>query len=143
MSHILFIEGFLKPEYAPPLDKYLKSLEPVPSPYLGGGKLSPAAQRGKKLFFEAKINCAKCHPKPLYTDLKKHDVGSRSKYDRHDEFDTPTLIECWRTAPYLHDGHYLTVKELLTDGKHGSPNGELDNLSPQQIDDLVEYVLSL
>jgi len=141
ISHQLFTPPHR--EDAAAIDAYLKSLRPVPSPYLMRGELSPAAQRGKKLFFDAKINCAKCHPAPLYTDLKQHDIGSRGKYDRRDEFDTPTLVECWRTAPYLHDGHYLTVKRLLTDGKHGSPNGELDNLSPQQIDDLVEFVLSI
>ena len=141
ISHQLFTVPHK--EDAAAIDAYLKSLRPVPSPYLVRGKLSPAAQRGKKLFFDTKINCARCHPEPLYTDLKRHDVGSRGKYDRNDEFDTPTLVECWRTAPYLHDGHFLTVKELLTDGKHGSPNGELDNLSPQQVDDLVEFVLSL
>ena len=32
------------------IDKYLKSLKPVPSPLLVNGKLSPAAQRGEKLF---------------------------------------------------------------------------------------------
>jgi len=141
ISHQLFTVPYQEEDAA--IDTFLESLQPVPSPHLARGKLSPAAQRGKKLFFDVKINCAKCHPEPLYTDLEKHDVGSRGKYDRNDEFDTPTLIECWRTAPYLHDGHYVTVKELLTDGKHGSPNGELDDLSPQQIDDLVEFVLSL
>ncbi|MDP6558338.1 MAG: c-type cytochrome, partial [Pirellulaceae bacterium] len=125
------------------VDRYLKSLKPVPSPFLIDGKLSPAAQRGEKLFFDAKINCVRCHPKPLFTDMQMHDVGSRGQYDRRDAFDTPTLIECWRTAPYIHDGRYITVKELLTHGKHGSQDSDLDKLSEQQIDDLVEYVLSL
>jgi cytochrome c peroxidase len=68
-----------------------------------------------------------------------HDVGSRGQFDRRDTFDTPALVECWRTAPYMHDGHYTTVKELFTEGLHG----EIGDLSPQQIDDLVEFVLSL
>jgi len=59
------------------IDAYLKSLKPVPSPRLIDGKLSPAAERGKKLFFDAEINCAKCHPRPLFTDMRMHDVGSR------------------------------------------------------------------
>jgi hypothetical protein len=46
------------------------------------------------------------------------------------------------TAPYMHDGRYLTVKELLTKGKHGNEDGRLERLSDQQIDDLAEYVLS-
>jgi len=141
MMHLLFSVPFEKDVAA--INAYLKSLKPVPSPFLIDGKLSPAAQRGEKLFFDAKINCAKCHPKPLFTDLQMHDIGSRGKYDRRDAFDTPTLIECWRTAQYLHDGRYTTVKELLTHGKHGKQNGDIDNLSEKQINDLVEYVLSL
>ena len=131
------------------IDAYLKSLEPVPSPHLIDGKLSPAAERGKKLFFDEKVGCAKCHPaepeqEPLYTDLLIRDVASRGEYDRRDEFDTPTLIECWRTAPYMHDGHYTTMKELLQKGQHGKKGGgDVDKLTEQQIDDLAEFVLSL
>lgn len=142
ITHIQFA---VRPEEdAQAIDAYLKSLEPVPSPHLEGGKLSASAERGKKLFFQPEIGCAKCHPEPLYTDLKSHNVGSRGKYDRNDAFDTPTLIECWRTAPYMHDGHWLTIKELLTEGKHGrAAGGKVDQLTEQQIDDLVEFVLSL
>ena len=28
-------------------------------------------------------------------------------------FDTPTLIELWRTAPYLYDGRAATMEEAL------------------------------
>ena len=125
------------------IDEYLKSLKPVPSPYLVEGRLSPAAERGKKLFFDEQVGCANCHPKPLYTDLKMHDVGSKGQLDRRTTFDTPTLIECWRTAPYLHDGRYATVKELLTEGKHGQPEDKASKLDDKQIADLAEYVLSL
>ena len=72
-----------------------------------------------------------------------HDIGSRGKHDRRDDFDTPTLVECWRTAPYLHDGRYATMKELLTEGKHGQTEDMVDKLNDKQIADLVEYVLSL
>jgi len=131
------------------IDEYLKALKPVPSPHLLDGKLSPAAERGKKLFFDEQVGCAKCHPaqpeqEPLYTDMLLRNVGSRGQYDRNDNFDTPTLIECWRTAPYMHDGHYTTMKELLTEGKHGQKSGgNVDKLTAEQIDDLVEFVLSL
>ncbi|MEE8450488.1 MAG: hypothetical protein V3R99_01200, partial [Thermoguttaceae bacterium] len=126
-----------------PINKYLKSLQPVSSPYLVDGKLSPAARRGEKLFFDAKIDCAKCHPKPLFTDKLMHDVGSRGQYDRRDTFDTPTLIECWRTAPYLHDGRYTTIQQLLTEGKHGNHGEHVVTLTKKQSNDLAEYVLSL
>ena len=107
-------------EDAAAVDAYLKSLQPVPSPYLVDGKLSPAAERGKKIFFGPKVGCARCHPEPIYCDKKLHDVGSLGKYDQpNDKFTTPRLIEVWRTAPYMHDGQYLTIKELFVKGKHG------------------------
>jgi YVTN family beta-propeller protein len=140
-----FIQFSVRPEEeAAAVDEYLKSLKPVPSPYLVDGKLSPAAERGKKLFFDKTVGCALCHPKPLYTDLTIHNVGSKSGNDRRDTFDTPTLIECWRTAPYMHDGQYTTIKELITDGQHDVKAGKrLDKLDEEQLDDLVEFVLSL
>jgi YVTN family beta-propeller protein len=140
IKHILFA---VRPEEdAEAIDEYLKSLKPVPSPYLVDGKLSPAAERGKKIFFDEAVGCARCHPEPHYTDLKMHNVNSRGQYDRRSEFDTPALSECWRTAPYMHDGQYTTMKELFLKGKHGGKD-VLDKLTPQQIDDLVEFVLSL
>lgn len=125
------------------IDEYLKRLEPLPSPYLVDGTLSEAAQRGKKLFFSERIGCGLCHPEPLYTDMKQHDVGSRTELDRRDDFDTPTLIEAWRTAPYMHDGQYTSIKKLIAEGKHGAKGGDIESLSDQQLNDLVEFVLSL
>ena len=141
MKHALF--GDRVEEEAAAIDEYLRSLEPVPSPHLVDGKLSSAARRGKKLFFDAKINCAKCHGEPLFTDMLMHDVGSRGQYDRRDTFDTPSLIECWRTAPYMHDGRHTTLKDLFAEGKHGLRNDDIGKLSEKQIRDLAEYVLSL
>jgi len=140
-THILFT---VQPEdVVTSVDEYLKSLQPVPSPRLVGGQLSEAARRGKALFFSERIGCASCHPEPLYTDLQMHDVGSRGQYDRRDDFDTPTLIECWRTAPYMHDGHYTTIEELIAVGKHGKKGGDVESLTEQELNDLVEFVLSL
>ncbi|MGQ9576912.1 MAG: hypothetical protein ACUVUC_16535 [Thermoguttaceae bacterium] len=144
-SGITHIQFAVRPEQdAAAIDEYLKSLQPVPSPYLVGGQLSEAAKRGKALFFSERIGCAKCHPEPLYTDLQMHDVETRGPYDRNrPDFDTPTLIECWRTAPYLHDGRYVTMKELIQQGKHGRTHGEVEKLTEQELNDLVEFVLSL
>jgi YVTN family beta-propeller protein len=141
ITHILFA---VRPEAdAQAIDEFLKSLEPVPSPHLVKGQLSPAAERGKKLFFSEATKCGKCHPAPLYTDLRMHDVGSEGPYDHRRTFDTPTLVEAWRTAPYLHDGHYLTIKELLKTGRHDARGPNATKLSPRELDDLVEFVLSL
>jgi YVTN family beta-propeller protein len=142
ITHILFA---VRPEEdAQAIDAYLRALRPVPSPYLVDGRLSPAAEHGKKLFFDKKVGCASCHPEPLYTDKKAHDVGSTGKYDKpQDHFNTPRLIEVWRTAPYMHDGHWLTIDELLSQGKHGTKGGDLSGLSAQDLHDLAEFVLSL
>lgn len=143
ITHIQFA---VRPdEDAQAIDEYLKSLEPVPSPYLVDGKLSESAERGKVLFFDnEKTGCAECHPAPLYTDMKMHNVGSKGKYDQGaTTFDTPTLIECWRTAPYMHDGHYTTMRDLFIEGKHGNMHGKLDKLTEQEMNDLIEFVLSL
>lgn len=125
------------------LDTYLKSLKPVPSPKLVDGKLSPQALRGERVF--RKANCANCHPKEsLYTDLQAYDVGTRTGQDRVAErFDTPTLVEVWRTAPYLHDGSASTIRAVLTTHNRNDQHGDTSPLSEQELADLCEYVLSL
>jgi len=140
IKHILFTD---QPDEIPTaIDEYLKSLKPVPSPYLVHGKLSDAAKRGEKIF--AKTGCADCHVPGLYTDLHPHDVGTRAAYDRPtDKFYTPTLIEVWRTAPYLHDGSAATMRDVVTTCNLHDEHGETSKLSQQDIDDLCEYVLSL
>jgi cytochrome c peroxidase len=139
---IRHIQFAVRPEEdAVAIDEYLKALQPVPSPYLVDGKLSEAAQRGKQIF--TRVGCTTCHPEPLYTDLKQHDVNSRGKYDRRDDFDTPTLIEVWRTGPWMHDGSITTMKDLFGKAKHGSTAGDVEGLSEQELNDLTEFVLSL
>jgi YVTN family beta-propeller protein len=140
IRHILFT---VQPDAAAlSMDEYLKSLKPVPSPYLVKGSLSKAAQRGRKVY---QLNgCAGCHPGPLYTSQQHYDVGTLGQFDRgNEQFDTPTLVECWRTAPYLHDGSAATMKDTLTAKNPKDKHGITSKLTPQQMDDLVEYVLSL
>jgi len=141
IEHALFVN--VVEEKAAAIDEYLKSLRPVPSPRLIDGKLSPAAQRGKELFESNRVGCHFCHPAPLYTDKRMHNVGSKELYGTADTFDTTTLVEVWRTAPYLHNGRYLTVKDLLVEGKHGNDPEDEDAMTEKEIDDLVEFVLSL
>ena len=141
INHILFTD---QPEEVPAaIDEYLKSLKPVPSPHLVHGKLSQAAQRGK-ILFAAKADCAGCHVPGLYTDLHAYDVGTRRTFDGpNDQFYTPTLVEVWRTAPYLHDGSAVTIRDVLTTRNQKNAHGDVKGLSDQEIDDLCEYVLSL
>jgi YVTN family beta-propeller protein len=137
IQHILMAE---RPEAeAQAIDAWLKSLTPLPSPHLAEGRRNPAAERGQRLFHGDRAGCARCHPPPLYTDRKTYDVGTQGELDVRAAFDTPTLVEAWRTSPYLHDGRYATIEQLLTEGQHGGA----PRLSDEEIADLVQFVLSL
>ncbi len=122
---------------------YLRSLEPEASPLLVNGRLSEKALKGKQLFEDAKTGCARCHPGPLYTSLETHDVGTKHELDRQAGFDTPTCIELWRTGPYLHDGSAVTLEDVLTTMNPDDKHGRTSHLSNDEIDALVEYLLSL
>ena len=131
-------------ETASAVDEYLETLKPGRSPLLEKGKLSAAAARGKKLFMEPKVACASCHPAGLYTDLKPYDVGTSGKFDKPgDKFFTPTLVEVWRTAPYLHDGSAATMREVLTTRNQNDQHGKTSHLTEREIQDLAAFVGSL
>ncbi len=132
-THIQFAS--ISEEYATYVDQYLKSLRPVPSPYLTGGKLSAKAERGKKVF--ERLGCGACHSGPYYTDLKMYRIGEDIEFD--EGWDTPALIEVWRTAPYLFDGRAATMRDVYAVHKHGIEK----RVSEKEIDELVEYVNSL
>jgi YVTN family beta-propeller protein len=135
------IQFAVRPEEdAVAIDEYLKSLEPVPSPYLVNGQLTPAAKRGEEAFKVA--GCINCHPAPLYTDMKPYDVGTGKDMEKGTQLDTPTLVEVWRTAPYLYDGRAVTIKEVLTKFNPGDKHGATSRLTEDQINDLAEFVLS-
>ena len=130
-------------------DAYCKAMKPVPSPYLVDGQLSARAKRGEKIFQKAK--CGDCHTtgskgpngEQLWTDLKSYDVGTGTATETGKRFDTPTLAECWRSAPYLYDGRALTMEEVLTTTNPDDKHGATSKLTPEEIKDLAEYVLSL
>jgi YVTN family beta-propeller protein len=126
------------------IDEYLKALQADPNPNrTPDGKLTEAAERGKKLF-EGKANCAGCHAGPYYTDMKPYDVGTLGAYDRKDDkFFTPKLTELYRSAPYVHDGRAATLKEVLTVCNKEDKHGTTSKLSEQELDDLIAYLNSL
>jgi len=134
-THIQFTQ--IEEDHAVAVDNYLKSLIAVPSPYLVNGELSKKAQKGKKVF--KKVGCHRCHPGPYFTDQKQHEMGVQGEYDHQNSWDTPALIEVWRTGPFLHDGRSATMKEVFSVEKHGLHN----DLSEEELNQLVEYVLSL
>ena len=132
-KYIQFME--LKEEDAACVDAYVASLKPVPSPYLVDGELSEKAKKGRKVF--ERLKCDACHSGPYYTDMKLHRIGEDIEFEQG--WDTPTLIEVWRTAPYLFDGRAATMEEVFGVYKHGVDK----KLSKTDLDALVEYVNSL
>jgi len=138
IKHIQFMQ--YSEENASAIDEYLKSLEPLPSPYFVDGRLSEAAKRGQNVY--KKAGCITCHTEPLHTDMKKYDVGTGTGTEKDRHFDTPTIIEAWRTAPYLFDGRAVTIKQVLTKFNPQDKHGETSKLTEQEIDDLAEFVLS-
>lgn len=132
-QHIQFYD--IDEERAAAVDEYLKSLRPVPSPYLVDGKLSKNAEKGRKVFEQQK--CNECHSGPYYTDLKMYRIGEDIEFEKG--WDTPTLIEVWRTAPYLFDGRAATLQDVFQVHKHGITQP----ISKEEIKQLVEYVNSL
>ncbi len=136
---IQFVE--VPEETAAAVDAYLRALQPVPSPRLADGELSPAAQRGKEIFEQA--NCAECHSGEYFTDGRMHDVGVGPDELGIQEFVTPLLNEVWRTGPYLYDGRAETMMEVLTEFNPDDRHGATSELTSGELEDLTEYILSL
>ena len=114
--------------------------------------LSEAALRGKTVFLDEQVGCAKCHSGPLFTDSQPgavrqmHDVGtgkSDSSEKMEPAYDTPTLLGVYRSAPYLHHGKAKTLKEMLTTLNPDDQHGKTKHLTKDQIADLVEYLKCL
>ncbi|OHB78080.1 MAG: hypothetical protein A2Z25_11360 [Planctomycetes bacterium RBG_16_55_9] len=138
---IRHIQFAVRPEEeAVAIDKYLMSLNPVPGPHLVDGRLSESAGRGGRIF--EKAGCASCHKGRLRTDLRPYDVGTAVGLDQGRTFDTPTLVEVWRTAPYLNDGRAATIEEVLTKYNPHDRHGVTSSLTDEQIKDLAQFVLS-
>jgi cytochrome c peroxidase len=137
-----YIQFTVRPEEdALAIDEYLSSLRPLPSPHLVNGRMSDGARRGRKVF--EKAGCNACHPAPLFTNLEHYDVGTSAGLDAGKAYDTPTLLESWRTAPYLCDGRAATMREVLTAHNAQDSHGATKALTEQEIADLEAYVLSL
>jgi len=134
------------------LAAYIGSLDKFgDSPYRDAdGSLTDAGERGKLIF--ANMNCGLCHSGNDFSDSEAglfHDVGSikASSGTRLEKqllgFDCPTLKGLWMSPPYLHDGSAKTLRDALacTDGVVG--HADLSQLSQNEMDDLVAYLMQL
>lgn len=143
------------------LAEYCNSFEvDTLSPHAAGpGKLSEAAERGRRIFMADSVGCARCHSGPYYTDCSGTSglPGIRAPYQLHDvgtgsddptekigsAFDTPTLLGLYRSAPYLHHGKATTIREVLVEFNRADKHGQTSQLQPAELDDLVEFLKSL
>jgi DNA-binding beta-propeller fold protein YncE len=142
----------------PQLDQlatYIKHLPPTRTiPWSRVGQpLTPAEERGRKLFFATKrtdgtpipraLQCQTCHRPPLYTDRLLTSVGTKGSQDTSGVFDTPHLIGVGAMAPYLHDGRAKTLEEIWTIYQTDDKHGVSSYWSKLQLNDLVEYLKTL
>ncbi|HSR34906.1 MAG TPA: cytochrome D1 domain-containing protein [Anaerolineae bacterium] len=123
---------------------FLDSLEAPLSPgHAHGEPLTEAEQRGQALFSNPALGCVTCHPPPLYTDLQRHDVGTATSGEKiGPDYDTPTLLGLYDSAPYYHDGGSLDLHAALTRPSPGSEH-DLSGLPEAQIQDLIAFLLAL
>jgi mono/diheme cytochrome c family protein len=112
-----------------------------------------AAFRGRRLF-RNEAGCASCHQGPTFTDVLNgpnrrrpllHDpneIGTEPEYAARSatgRYRTTPLRALWQHAPYFHDG---SAPDLPAVVEHYDQRFGL-NLTPEQKEDLVEYLKSL
>lgn len=134
--------------------------------YVMGNKraMTESAIRGMAVF-KGKGRCILCHNGPNFTDNQFHNLGvlqvgplkeDSGRYNvTHDErdkgaFKTPTLRSITETAPYMHDGVFKTLEEVVEFyDQGGGANANLSPLvKPLQLTkevkaDLVEFLKAL
>jgi cytochrome c peroxidase len=124
--------------------------------------MSASARRGFELF-NGKANCALCHQGFNFTDNGFHNIGLKEAGEADlgrfahrpikalkGAFKTPTLRDISLTSPYMHNGAYTTLDEVVDHYARGgdvkdnlSPNMKPLDLSDAEKRDLVEFMRSL
>lgn len=88
-----------------------------------GGVLDAEELAGLDLF---KTHCASCHSTDLFSDFRFHNNGLDASFDRdagryeasliesdRGKFRTPSLRNLTASAPYMHDGRFETLDQVL------------------------------
>ncbi|MBL7860465.1 MAG: c-type cytochrome [Cyclobacteriaceae bacterium] len=96
--------------------------------------LSAQEELGRQLFFN-KFNCDNCHSANGFADIgldaSPRDAGLMeiTGTDQHrGQFKIPSLRNVQLTGPYMHDGRFKTLEEVLEHYSHGIKNSpNLDN----------------
>lgn len=90
-------------------------------------KLTFEEEQGMVIFFSEKGDCFHCHGEPLFTDNQFHNNGldktfsglNRGRFlvtsDPNDlgKFSSPTLRNIELTGPYMHDGRFTSLSEVI------------------------------
>lgn len=88
---------------------------------------TPSEERGRKLFISEKTKCFDCHRGPDFTDDQFKNIGLFDGYALNDsgrylisrkkedlgKFKTPGLRNIALTAPYMHNGMFQTLEEVI------------------------------
>ncbi len=142
------------PEQLSALDNYICTIPRPPNRYRPlGAELTDAQRRGKRMFERMMTNdgrvipkgnrCVTCHFPPLFTDRRRHDIGTKLQLDRESHFDTPHLNNIYDSAPYLHNGIAETLEEIWTTYNPNDKHGVTNDMTKDQLNDLMEYLKTL
>jgi YVTN family beta-propeller protein len=142
------------PQQLTDLVTFVYSLPYRPNRYrLANGELTPAQERGKAIFERTKYKngnpipeknqCAYCHSGPKYTNQQQVDVGTGKSTDRSPLIDVPQLPNVAYSAPYLHDGSAHSLEEIWTVFNPKDTHGVSNDLTKDELNDLIEYLKTL
>lgn len=142
------------PEELQALNDYTVTVPRPPNRHRAlGAPLTDAQRRGKRLFERTVSNdgreippegrCSTCHFGPYFTDRSKRDVGTKHEMDRDAIFDVPHLNNIYDSAPYLHNGIAPTLEEIWTRFNPYDEHGVTNDMTKDQLNDLIEYLKTL
>lgn len=142
------------PEEIAAVDYYISTIQRPPNRFRPlGAELTPAQRRGKAVFERTHKNdgtpipegnrCVTCHFPPLYTDRRRHDVGTQFPFDRESRFDSAHLTNIYDSAPYLHNGIAPTLEEIWTRYNPHDKHGVTNDMTKDQLNDLIEFLKTL
>jgi YVTN family beta-propeller protein len=133
------------------LATYIRSLDPRPNRWrLPGNELTPVQERGQAIFersvdkFKNPIpetnRCSYCHSGPKGTNQKLFDVGTHRPLDNPGLYKSAPLTNIALTAPYLHDGSARSLEEIWTIYNPNDKHGRTNDLTKDELNDLIEYL---
>jgi YVTN family beta-propeller protein len=133
---------------------FVYSLPYRPNRYrLANREQTPEQERGKAIFerttdkhgkpIPRTNQCAYCHSGPKFTNQKQVDVGTGKLTDRSPVLDVPQLRNVAYSAPYLHDGSAYSLEEIWTVFNPKDQHGVTNDLTKDELNDLIEYLKTL